>query len=382
MSVTGARIGATTAIILFAILAMISGFDRMTETRQAFERFVPSAFQVGAAKRHAARALGEGDLEEAIALSRVAVARDPMDARGLAFLGAAAELSGDRAQAARAFGVSSQLGHRNPLTQIYLFSEDLARGNFDAAASRVDALLRAGDAAGVTQTYLAMLEASPEGRRALASRLGSSPQWANAYLSAAGADAAQLRTRADFLARDDADIGVLGCEATMPMILELARGNFRAEADGVARRHCPQAVPSGVIADNEFEQFGDDGSVSIGWRRYRTGDVRVTRLSGDEARIELENRSSVTKLVLSQPVALETGRYRVAAKVDGPGGQRLIAALNCTTPSRPQALRERIDQGGQALDAPTCSDAILSLWLRPGAGRVVVDRIDLEPVTR
>ena len=103
--------------------------------------------------------------------------------------------------------------------------------------------------------------------------------------------------------------------------------------------------------------------------------------SGDKPRIEIENRSSVTRLVLSQPVDLLPGTYALRAKVDGPGGQHLAASLNCTTPSRPRVRRARLDREGQQLVAPQCSDAVLSLWLRPGSGRVVVDRVELEPVT-
>ena len=86
--------------------------------------------------------------------------------------------------------------------------------------------------------------------------------------------------------------------------------------------------------------------------------------------------------MLSQPVGLGPGAYLVRAKVDGPGGQDLSVSLDCSKPSRPRARRERIDREGQRVIAPACPDAVLSLWLRPRSGRVVIDRVELLPVNR
>ena len=88
----------------------------------------------------------------------------------------------------------------------------------------------------------------------------------------------------------------------------------------------------------------------------------------------------MTRLVIAQPLAIDAGSYLVKAKVDGPGGQRVLAKIDCTTPSRPRASRQRIDREGQGVSAPDCDDAILGLWLRPGSGRVVIDRVELERV--
>lgn len=382
MTAARLQLGATIGVVVFLVFVLLSGLDRVSETRQSFARFVPAAMQVGAAKRLAAGELSEGDYEAAAGLARIAVEHDPLDPRGLSFLGVAAAMQGDMQRADGLFSVTERISQREPMAQIHFFSRDLEAGDHAGAAARLDAVLRAGESNAVTQAMLAMLEQTPEGRLALAGRLSESPRWADAYLRRTGAPTEELRTRAQILGRADSGIAVLGCDATLPMIRELARRNFRADAEAIASRHCPEADPTGVLADPEFQNFGTETPAgAIGWRRYRTGDLQVTRLSGEEARIEVENRSSVTRVVIAQPLDLDGGTYLVTAKVDGPGGQRLIAKIDCTTPSRPRAVRQRIDREGQRLAAPACDDAILSLWLRPGGERVVIDRVDLERVS-
>ncbi|WP_435202018.1 hypothetical protein [Qipengyuania sp. 902] len=382
MNAARLQVAATLGIVLFVALVLLSGFDRVSETRQSFARFVPASLQVGAAKRSAAAKLSEGNAETAARFARLAVAHDPLDPRGLSFLGVAATLQGEGPRADAIFSVTERISRREPMAQIHFFERELASGDYTGAAGRLDAVLRAGKENAVTQAMLSLLERSAEGRSALALRLSDSPRWADAYLRRSGAPTADLRARAQILGRADGGIAVLGCEATLPMIVELARRNFRSDAEAIATRHCPEADPGGVLADAEFENFGSEGpAAAIGWRRYRTGDLRVTRLSGDEARIEIENRSSVTRLVISQPLAVDAGSYLVKTKVDGPGGQRVLATIDCMTPSRPRASRQRIDREGQRVRAPDCDDAILSLWLRPGGGRVVIDRVELERVS-
>lgn len=377
------RIGAGLAIGLFTLLVLITGFDRMSETREAFERFVPDGMQVGAAKRRAATALSARDYAEATQAARAAILRDPFDARGLAFLGSARLLAGDAAGADAAFTVSRELGRREPLTLVYFLSRSLDRNDFEQAASELDALLRSARSdADAAQGYFSLLEQSEVGRRALGERLARNPRWADVYLRAQGTDTATLRARGRYLARADNGLARLGCAATLPMIRELMKRNYRGEAESLAARHCDRVSRGGLLNDPQFLLFGDDEAGAMGWRRYNTGDVRVTRLSGERARIELENRASVTRPVLAQPTALGAGTYLLKAKVDGPGGDRLIAEIGCGMPERPRATHERIDRQGLTLAAPSCDNQVLSLWLRPGAGRVVIDSMELAPVNR
>ena len=373
-------VGIGVCVLAFVFLVLSSGFDRLSEQRPWFGRFVPDAIATHSLTRDAADTLAVQNAREARAAAMLAVVSDPLDARTLGFLGAAALRLKDNDKAHSAFRQADRLSRREPLSQIYFFDRELAIGSYRRAAERLDLFLRSVNGRETAQIMLSMFETRAGESTYLASRLASSPRWAQAYLQGTGKDTDRLRQRAGFLASADPALDRIGCAAVVPMIAELVRLNYRAEAEELVRRHCPSMVPAGTIADGAFEHFGDDGR-PLGWRRYRSGDVRVSRLAGDKPRIEIENRSSVTRLVLSQPVELAPGTYTLRAKVDGPGGQHLAASLNCTTPSRPRVGRARLDREGQQLVAPQCSDAVLSLWLRPGSGRVVVDRVELEPVT-
>ena len=379
--ITGrAHLGIGVGALVFALLCLFSGFDRMSEQRPAFARFVPAPFASLSLTRQAADTLVSGDARQAEGVARAAVLRDPLNAQAMGFLGAALHAQGNFPEAHAAFLQADRLSRREPLSQIYLFEQEIALGSYSRAAERLDLFLRAVNGKGIAQAMLAIFEERAGDSSELARRLIGNPRWAEAYLKLDLADLSVLRQRAAFLSREDEALDGLGCDVVRPMIAELARRNLRREAEDVTLRHCPKVPVEGPIADPEFDAFGDE-EAPIGWRRYRSGDVRVSRLAGDGARVELENRSSVTRLVLSQPVALAPGTYLLRAKVDGPGGEDLVAAIHCTTPSRPRVGRERIDRKGQRVVAPACPDAVLSLWLRPGAGRVVVDSVELNSLT-
>lgn len=378
---TRRSVAAILAAVAFALLAVFSGADRYTEVQPAAIRFVPDAFRADAALAEASRALTREENAQAERFAREAISASPYDARGSAMLGAARALQGDAGGAETAFALAARLGHREPLTQAYWFASRLRAGEAEAAADHLDAILRSRRDFAPAQSYLGMLEASPEGRRALAEKLRSNALWSDRYLAAHSLPVETLRARASFLAGTQGAVPQIGCERIEAMLRELAKRGFRGEADRLAAAQCPRLAPGGPIADPEFEALGADQPVPFGWRRHASGDVRASRLSGDRARVELENRSSVTRLVLSQPVALPQGDYTLSAKVDGPGGQRVAVSLDCGVPRRPALRGERVDGEGWRIESTSCDNAVLGIWLRPGSGRVVVDRVDLQPVS-
>ena len=73
---------------------------------------------------------------------RGALKRSPLDARLLRTLAVAAELRGDRARAVATMAVAGARGWRDTLTQVWLFSDAVARGDDAAASLHADAVLR------------------------------------------------------------------------------------------------------------------------------------------------------------------------------------------------------------------------------------------------
>lgn len=361
----------------FAILVFASGVDRYSTFVVSAARLVPEPFRVSAARSDALGALAREEVRQAEAEAALSVARDPMNGRSISILAASRSLGGDAAGAADALRVGALLGWRDVVTQVYWFRQNLDEGEVEAAAMRLDAILRSRVDMELVQVLLGELEASAKGRRALAHWLRQNPAWTDAYLSSLKNGEDALRARAAFLAAPDTGIAPLGCAAVEPMVAALARNNHRAEAEALAVRHCPALAAKGLIADPDFTAFGSGKGSQIGWVRHGAGDVRVT---AGEGQIEIANRASVTRLVLSQPVALASGTYLLRGKVAGLNPQLLVATVSCGGASRPGSAAGVIAGGGQRLEARGCRDEVLSLWLRPGNGALTVSGLTLAPL--
>lgn len=356
---------------VFALLAIFSGFDRASEHQPGIVRLVPEPFRADAWRAETVLALTL-DSEEAFGLAGRALSSDPLDARGPAFLGAALLARGDKSAAVEAFAVADRLSMREPLLQAFFFDVAVEQADYAEAARRLDVLLRAHPRLASIDYFFASLETSEAGRAELAARISDDPRWSAPYLGDFRSGDAVLRSRARFLGQSALSTGLV-CEQVDPLVRELARRNLLADARAISVAFCEEGSGGELVADAQFEQFGGDSP--FGWRRHGSGDVRIATVGTANRSIEIENRSGVTRLVLSQPVALEAGEYLLRARVSGTGEDRLLASIACGSPGRPTG-RETLAQG-QRLSAPECPDQVLGIWVRPGRGAVGLDDIRL-----
>ena len=373
MTMLRGRWPATLGIALFAALALFSGFDRLSSHQPGDERLVPAPFRADAARVTAARHLVAGELDLASASAREAILADPADARGPAFLGAAAYASGDEALGGEAMKVAAAISAREPLAQGAFTAIAMDEGRVADAARHFDILLRVHPETRVLDGLFAIMESREEGRAELARRLGTQSLWTDAYLRAEGQDAEVVRERAAFLTRNAGAIP-LGCARIDPLVRELARRNYRADAQALHRAQCSAAASGQLLADPAFDKLGEDAL--CWWRRHGSGGVRIAAAGGA---VELANRTSVTRLVLSQPVALEAGEYRAFASVAGSQSDTLLASLDCGQPERPSQAGGALARG-QLLRAKGCEDEVFGIWLRPGSGTVTLDNVRLQRV--
>ena len=376
MKTGGGRWLASGLLVLFALLSVFSGLDRFTEHQPSAIRLVPAVFRSHAARAEAAQALAIGEVATAREAATAAIWADPLDPRGATFLGAAAAITGDEALADRGFAVADRLGLREPVVQAWFFGRAIETQDYPGAAARIDLLLRAHPELEPAQSFITQLEQTPQGRRELLGRLARDPQWADAYLQGWRADDATLRERARTLA-DDAAALQLGCERVSPMVRALEERNLRLDARRVREAQCPDARVGPAIADAGFDGVG--GTSEFGWRRHLGGDVRVGTSEAGVDGIALSSRASVTRLMLSQPVALDPGEYRAFASVGGTGVERVTASLDCGETARPGRGGGALGRG-QLLRAPPCDNLVLGIWLRPGEGDVMLDNLRIEPI--
>lgn len=190
-----------------------------------------------AAQQQLARSyLTEGQFEAAAAAATQLVSIDPAEAAHLGLLGSARLGSGDAANADEAFRASVALGWRDPATQLYWYAGALRRGDWRQAAARADAILRVRPHSDRMQVLVAPLEASGEGRAALAERLAARPRWLDRYLrSSDGLGPGGIVARAETVLKLD---GALRCDEIQSLRIHLTRAERPVLARAVADRFC------------------------------------------------------------------------------------------------------------------------------------------------
>ncbi|MGH6785206.1 MAG: hypothetical protein ACREBO_00090 [Novosphingobium sp.] len=373
------RIGIGAAILLYAVAAWGNGFDRISRLSPGAARLVPGVFRAEADRTDATIALTRQQAARARRLAEMAVRGDPTDARGAGLLGAARRAGGDLRGAERAFRIAARFGWRDPLTQAYWYDEALARGDFDLAALRLDALLRSGSSTLSQEALVAPIQQSRFGRDALARRLALNPVWAERYL---GPDADLERDPLLLRAEVVTAAGSLGCNRTAPLTRILLDRGERAAAERVWRVNCSQAQPGGLLADRDFRAAARGEDAPFGWRRLRDADVDASfaPLPGGGAELHLRNLGAVTKLVLTQEIDLPARRMAIKGRVTGDRG-RVVAGFGCGAETEPPSRVDGdIGEAGQVLTAPQCGNVMLNLWLRPGSGEVILADLSLAPL--
>lgn len=379
------RVILSVLLLVFLVAAWGSGMDRVSAVSLDNERLVPGPFRSHADRSAAILALMRG--EDMLASAERAVSADPLDPLGNSLLGSARLQAGDPAGADVAFRVAAQRGWRDRLTQLYWYDAALQLGDLDLAAMRADALLRTEPNFPAAALLLEPLESSQEGQTALARRLSDQPSWRNEYFRLRGDDDSDLLTRRTQVALLMADMGApLGCDASSRLVTTLLESGMRRDAQSLWRASCPSASPERGLLDPGFDQLASEGTISpFGWRRHTRGDVSVQATStASGAQVHARNGSTVSRLILSQALDLEPGRYRLTADIESTGADpagRLAASLDCGGNTR-QPRRGNGDpaRDGQLLEIGACDRQVLGLWLRPRSGPVTIRSLTLEHV--
>ena len=333
---------------VYAWAAIGSGLDRLAEKNAAVAEFVPAPFRAAAERSRAIAAIGSANGEAAIAAAEAALEADPADHRGAALLGAAYRLAGRDAAAERAFAVSRQFGWHDPDTQGFWLEERLAQGDYAKAALHLDAILRRFPTLPNAQDQIAKFERDRAGQQALRDRLSYEPPWSRTFWQPETADRETiLRRRARYLG--DARSGQWRCEQARQLTVGLWEFGLRRDADRVMRAQCAHEIAIGPVADPRFAN-----GERLGWRRHLSGNVTYREGEGG---LVVRNRGSATRLVLSQPVALNEGRYRVSIF----GAPEVAVSLTCGMPQMPPPVA-----ASRTVRLPDCLDQTLGLWVRGG----------------
>jgi hypothetical protein len=371
------------AALLYAGLALGSGLDRAAPAHQDLAQWVPGPLRAQSLTTEARRLVAVGIPASALEPSRRAVARDPADPSTSALLGTALLARRDPVGADRAFRIAAQGGWRDVLAQTYWLQAALAAGDSKAAVTRFDALARQYPSAPVLVEAARLIEASPEGRMALARQLAGGTNWARAYATLdSAAPPRQLHDRAVVLIATAALGRVLGCDTVRSAVGALGQSDPLTAAQ-VWRGHCPDARAGGVPSDGGFERQGE-ARVPFDWEFPGHGDlesIAAVRPGGTIGRT-VRTTAATALPVAAQLVPLAPGSWRLSWT----GSGRLRATLSCQRGVQGPNGWATVPDGAGRRHVETvvvdgsCAARWLQLWIAAGPGEASFDDVRLDRI--
>jgi tetratricopeptide (TPR) repeat protein len=169
----------------WALLAIPVARDGLADVAMA--RHVPAqalALSPGNARALATLATAlqlAGHQEQAVALARAALSREPMNVAALRTVGLAREALGDKAGADRAMMLAARLGWRDAALQLWLIKDYAQRGWVIDALRRADALARINKLPQITFPVLQAYLSDGQMRAALAAEMADRPFWRSLF---------------------------------------------------------------------------------------------------------------------------------------------------------------------------------------------------------
>lgn len=363
--------------LVYAVAAFGSGFDRLSKSAGQAERLVPGPLRGEAEIAAARQAIVDGNPALALAHARAATVAMPVASEGPALMGSAFLLMRDYARADAAFRAAAAGGWRDVSTQVYWAEQSAAGGDWDLAAARIDAVLRAKPELPGADGLRAPFETQADGRAALARKLAEQPVWLAPYLLAnARSSDATLVGRASVVAAAARYGPRFGCDRVRAFTVYLLERGATGSARSVWDAHCPQGRVAEGIADPDFAQASLDRREPFGWTLQPQGDLVLDLAGTGKARALIARTDAgAARLVATQVLADDTGGLAVAWEARDEGGKtsrRVDVSIDCGgQPQRPDfAATDR-----RAFAAQPCDSPLLGIWIKPGSGEVAIDRV-------
>lgn len=170
---------------VLAVIASAAEFDRSARRDPALAPLVPAPFRNFAQERLTMATVRSAGPEQALADARKLVRRSPLPAEHVSLLAIAEERNGARDRSGVLVQRAAQRGWRDPIAQQAMFAIALAAGQHREAANRLAALYAVQEDQAPLNDLTSQLQATPEGRSALAEALVAGGHWTNGYLHAA-----------------------------------------------------------------------------------------------------------------------------------------------------------------------------------------------------
>lgn len=340
------------SLALIACTCLWSLADRLAG--QGLLLHLPTPLLTGgqALTARATLAAEEGDRASAVALSRAALGRRPVDAAALRTAAFAALIAGDLRHGGVLMRLAGAAGWRDRPTQLYWADAALDAGAPDVAAERLDAVERVAPDARA-RAILLRLEATRLGRAALIERWGEPNAWHRAYLvDVDGLTndglAARLATialaRATGIGLDRAALDRIGWaliergRADLAYTFATRRGLVRPFAPASASRAGPFDWAYRAVPGLEAEVASRGGELAL--HVVATGPAllpvasQLLRLPLGPARLRITVNGAKTPLPIIATLACLGGETMVAEPLPSTAGRlaaRLDVPMRCAT---------------------------------------------------
>lgn len=264
-----------------------------------------------------------GDQQNGMTLARGALKREPLNVVALRTLGLALEQTGDAAGANRVMFLAGTLGWRDVALQLWLLKAYALKDDVASALRRADALARIGKQSNITlPIFLASLP-DDRTRAALVSEMKDRPTWRGPFFYRI------LQLPVDqmpYVGRLITELAAAGSPITpaeraiyLTRLVQVGQG--RAAYDDWLRSR-PAAERRGAMSwDGGFEHVPATGTLGapFEWQLTpeSTGTAGIEPGEGGGQRLWVSPGRDYRGRVISQTVILAPGRYQLNARVKG-----------------------------------------------------------------
>ena len=372
------------ACLLAAVLGVLSVADARERILERTARLSEPSCDTGGLP--SGRRTPSCEPADLLAQARANVVASPLSASTLSDLGYMLLANGDGARGAAALELAGSLGWRDQPTQLYWLSAAQQAGDATITAQRLDALLRT-DPSGKIAAALVPLEATSQGRAALAERIRYNPAWKNyALIDVASLPAAGLDNRLATIALARR----LGATFDCGLVRDNIRRATEVRADTPAARLWDAACgTASAPSSGRLDFSAADARSPFGWRLASRGGLEVrigdgpAPLTGEA--LEIRSDGPLQRPAAQRPLSLSPGAYRLSWRAVTIEGD-LKPSLDLRCDGRPGTLVSAPSSSASVVtvEVPGSGCARQLMIVRGsdnGVGAAWIGQVDLRPVT-
>jgi hypothetical protein len=339
----------------------------------------------------------QGDQQQAMALARAALTREPMNVTALRTLGLALERAGDQAGANRIMFLAAGLGWRDVGLQLWLIKAYALKNDVFSALRRANALARTNHLPEITYPLFLASITDDQLRPALAQQMADRPLWRGNFfyrlLQLPANQMPYVEKLVSELAKLGSPINPQERAIYLTRLVQVGQGQA-AYAYWLREQRIAGGDASLLAWDGGFEHVPPVGALGapFEWRLSpeSTGVVGIIPSSKEGQQLSVSPGHDFSGTLVSQMVVLQPGRYRLAARVEGDAASAgLRWTIRCLPANNELALNAGLGDAEFgtvtfAVPAGNCAAQTLAIDMGSGGGDaggdVTIDDLSIRKI--